>query len=243
MNKIINAIIIEDEHEPMKYLLDLIEKYHSHVKILTTCKTYSDAKEHILSYKPDLLFLDIRLLNENSFDLLKDIKSKDYFPYIIFTTAYEEYAVQAFKHNTIDYLLKPIDPTELKNAIDKLDMFFDKINYGEKVDLLFSELKRNITICINSRTGYSLINTNEIFYCESESTYTIVHLISGSKKVVCKTLNKFFKELPQPTFKRISRFNIINMDFLKEVKTTDHTCLLKTDNSETKLTYSKRYFS
>lgn len=236
MNDEIKAVIVDDEQEAIDYLSVLLQENFPEINIVATANSSGDALEKIFRKNPDLLFLDIKIDNKTGFDILLEIEKENHFPYIVFVTAYNIFAVDAFKANALDYLLKPVDAEDLRNAVSK---FFTQ----KQKDLQFENLQnllvqQNKKIRFNTRTGFVLINPDQIVFCEADGNYSEIQLINQSKVVVCLNLKNLMKELPAKHFKRISRSHIINEEFLSEVDRSQQKCILSVNGSNFQLSYS-----
>ena len=127
-NKILTAILVDDEQEAINYLLDLLKGFKE-IKILGSFTDPKEAIDEILTMKPEILFLDVQMPGKTGFDILNDVSGQEYKPFMIFTTAYEKYAIEAIRYAAFDYLLKPINETDLANAIERLKQKDYKYNY------------------------------------------------------------------------------------------------------------------
>ena len=125
------AIIVEDERLPRLSLIRKLEDYHPDIDIVECCEDYGSALKAILRHRPNILFLDIQLQGHTTLELLRELKEAMPLPHIIFTTAYDEYALRAFKVNSVDYLLKPIDKEEMQAALTKLERLHPVRHFGE----------------------------------------------------------------------------------------------------------------
>jgi two-component system LytT family response regulator len=227
----ITAIIIDDEQRSQDVLKKTIEKYCNDVKIVATGNCVDDAVDLIRNYNPDLVFLDIEMPNGNGFTLFDKVKNIHFD--VIFTTAYEEYAIKAFRVSALDYLTKPIDHRQLQDAVNRLKNK-KKLQINEQ---RFALLLENISnrpdefnkIALPTNEGYIMINTGDIVYCEADENYTIVYLLNGERMVVSKTLKLVEELLPQKTFYRIHRSFVANLNLIKEYsKENGNSVIMKT---------------
>lgn len=222
--KPISAIIIDDEPDAINLLEDLLKDFDE-IKITATADNVNTAFEVIKDQTPDLVFLDIQMPEQNGFELIKKLKTENLNHAIIFVTAYDQYAIQAVKHAAFDYLLKPVDRDELKEAIGR----FRKVKQDdlrERLNCLLDKLERPQKIRFNVRTGYILIDPEEIVYCQADGNYTDIFLTTREKEIVTYNLSNVWKMFPEKNFFRISRFNIINLKFLTRVDRKSKTCEL-----------------
>lgn len=215
----INAIIVDDEAHCVNRLSGLLEEHcKTSVRILDTFDTVDKAIDGSLRLRPDLVFLDMQIHNKTGFDMLKSFDEINFD--VIFTTAYEKYAVQAFKFSAIDYLLKPIDGTELKNAVDKLQERLSTLETAKKIDMLFNNMKTtqgaHKRIGVHTINGITYLAVNDILRCESDINYTTIYLRDHKKMVVAKTLKEFDELLSVYNFFRIHNSHLINLSFVKQ---------------------------
>lgn len=202
----INAVIIEDEKNSADVLCMLLQDYAHRLSIKAIAHSAELGIETILNLKPDLVFLDIELPTATGFDIVDATKHLNYA--VIFTTAYEQYAVKAFKTKAIDYLLKPIDADELENAIKKVEQSRD--NALEDILKKVSFLPKRLSISTNK--GIELVDLNHIVYLESQSNYTEIHLEGGRKILISKTLKSMNEQLgSNPEFCRVHVSYIVNI--------------------------------
>ena len=168
----IKAILVDDEYDGRVVLEHHISKHCDNVKLIHSFSNSEDAIAFLKNNKIDLLFLDINMPNKNGFDLLDEIKNHDF--KIIFVTAYDQYAIKAIKYAAFDYLLKPIDPEELKEAIEKLK---NKRSDAEQINVLKQNLKEeNLSqIALPTKYGYSYLSTDKIIRCEGDSNYCKIY--------------------------------------------------------------------
>ena len=171
----------------------------------------------VAKFHPDLVFLDVKIHGENGFDLLKQLDEIDF--EVIFTTAYDNYAVQAFKFSALDYLLKPIDPDDLKQAVDKLKTKLSKNELAKKFDVLFHNLKNlegaSKRITIPTVNGLVFLQVSDIIRCQSDVNYTTIYLTDRHKMTVAKTLKEFEALLEEYDFYRVHNSHLINLAFVR----------------------------
>jgi two-component system, LytTR family, response regulator len=213
----IRCIIVDDEVKSQKSLKILLEDFCKNVSVLALCKSVAEAEKAIIELKPDLIFLDIELRRETGFDLLTRLENFDF--EVIFTTAYSEYAIKAFKFAAIDYLLKPIDIKELKNALERVA----KIKSHSITDRL-SELVQNLQgggtenpkLALPTSEGLVFVKIADILYCEAVSNYTEITMVDGKKFLVTRTLKEYEELLPAQNFFRIHHSSVINLNAVKK---------------------------
>lgn len=213
----LKSIIVDDEHKSRESLRILIEDFCDSVKVCKVCQNVAEGLQAIEECEPDVVFLDIQLQRETGFDLLAQIKKIDF--EIIFTTAYSEYAIKAFKFSAIDYLLKPIDIEELKRAIDKVNQRrYD--NISDRLQHLLHNLKTptsgNYKLALPTSDGLIFIKVTDIIYCEASSNYTQIVTEDGKKYIVSRTLKEYEEMLADHDFYRIHNSYLINLNAIKK---------------------------
>ncbi len=206
----IRAIIIDDEEIARLRLYKMLSKY-SDISIIDEAGNGIEAIEKIDSIKPDLIFLDIQMPGNSGFDVLKKINHQ---PVIIFTTAFNEYALKAFEENAIGYLLKPIDAERLSQTIETSKKLIGHPNNDRYVKLLNSMEKREIKQFL-SKTGSHIkfIPCKEVCFIKSKDKYSFIHTETGTEYIVDQTLTELQEILPQ-FFLRIHRGAFVNVEFI-----------------------------
>lgn len=206
----IKALIIDDESSCIDRLNTLLHEYCPSVEVTGAFNSVNDGLQAIAQLRPELVFLDVMIGDETGFDLLKKLPAINF--NLIFTTAYEHFAVQAFKFSALDYLLKPIDPDDLKQAIEKVE----KNELSVKLDALFHNLNHHSKrIAIPTTTGLTFVQAADIIRCQSEANYTIIFLKDKQKITVAKTLREFENLLSEHNFYRVHNSHLINLAFVK----------------------------
>ncbi len=222
MKQTIRTIIVEDEDRNMKFLERLLQEFCPNVEVIGTAENVELAYEIILQKMPDLLFLDIELKSATAFQLLQKFDKINF--NIIFTTAFEQYALQAIKLSAIDYLLKPIDPQELINSVNKVKEKYNSItNDNSVLEVLMHNIKSEQVnqqqIAISTNTGLHIVKFIDIIYLESDGPYTTFYLKNSSKIVSSKNLKTFESILPETMFYRSHNSYIINVnEMIKYIK-------------------------
>jgi two-component system, LytTR family, response regulator len=213
----IKAIIIDDEMHCIKRLEFMLADVKDVVEICDSSQSVEAGITAIKEIKPDLIFLDVEINNETGFDLLKKLPAINF--EVIFTTAYDKYAVQAFKFSALDYLLKPVEENELIQAINKLHEKIEAKQTAKKFESLFHNLNTtNNTskkICVPVVNGIEFITINKILRCESDINYTTIFMLNKQKLTVAKTLKEFEELLSDYNFYRVHNSHLINLAYIK----------------------------
>jgi two-component system, LytTR family, response regulator len=221
-NKPIRSVIIEDEEESLHLLQNLITN-KGLAEVTGSTTEPEEAIDLIIKLNPDIVFLDIKMPGRSGFDILDDLsKIRSVNPYIVFTTAFDEFAIKAFEYAAFDYLLKPIEPQRLTDTILRC---IDGRRSGDKqkTDLLLSSVRK---LQFRSITGIIFIEPSEIVYVEAEGNYSVFHFSNNKTETVTILLGKLEEQLSSDNFLRISRSFIINLDYLKKVNTKLSQCIL-----------------
>jgi two-component system LytT family response regulator len=214
----IKAIIIDDELHSLQSTQLLVEQYCPAVEIIGTSSSAPDGISLIDTLNPDLVFLDIAMPIMNGLELLTQVRQREFD--VIFTTAYDEYAIKAFRVNAIDYLLKPIAPEELKEAVEKVLRKRQKHYDPGKIDELIGKisdsphLEKKLALAVDGRI--QMIEPDDIIYCESDSNYTTIFLTGNKKRMLSKTLKEVETILNRPRFFRCQNSYLINLNHVKE---------------------------
>ncbi len=230
----IKAVIIDDEQHCIDRLQMLISTYcKQEVTVIHYWNNVPDALLEIDKHKPDLIFLDIHVGAYTGFDFIKEFTRKN--EYIIFTTAFEKYALQAFKLSATDYLLKPIDKDDLLDALEKITLKNKSEIRDDKMNALlynYTNFSSQKKIAIPTTNGLSFIKVDDVVRCESDVNYTIIHLKDKKKLVVAKTL-KDFEEIFTPLgFFRIHNSHLINLAYIKAYNRGKGGSVIMEDDSE-----------
>jgi two-component system LytT family response regulator len=235
----LKTIIIDDELKSRESLRILIEDFCEGVEVLALCQNVNEGIAAIEKYKPDVIFLDIQMQRETGFDLLNKIKEIDF--EVIFTTAYSEYAIKAFKFSAIDYLLKPIDIGDLKAALLKVEKKVGN-TIANRLKQMMDNLKggsvENFKLALPTSEGLLFIKTNDILYCEASSNYTQIVMADGKKHVVSRTLKEYEDLLSENNFFRIHHSYLINLNMVKKYVRGEGGYVVM--NNDTSLDVSKR---
>lgn len=206
------GIIVDDEARSRRLLKTLCEEYCDGLEIVGLAESVSEAKELIRETPPDVVFLDIRMPMESGFELLK-YYNNDFSFEVIFTTAYDEYALEAFQFSAIDYLLKPIDIDELIKAVNRVRALRGAAPQPEKFVFLQELLasQKIEKIALTTTDGFTFVDYKDIVRCEAESNYTTIVLADNSTHLITKTLKHFEDLLLKKGFFRIHKSHLVNL--------------------------------
>ena len=227
MKKSFQAIIIDDEESAIEVLSSVVEIFCPNIKIIGTATDILTGAKLLEKVKPDILFLDIEMPSGSGFDLLNSSPQNDY--KVIFTTAYSQYAIKAIKRGVHDFLMKPIDPDELKESIDRLS------NSSSNEDHSKGE-----SLAIQCLDKIHILYTIDIIRCQSDSNYTHIFLHNGDKLTVSLTLKSIENKLDSNIFIRIHQSHLINKASVKEVIKGKNPSLILTNGEEIPVAQRKK---
>ncbi len=230
----IRAIIVDDELGPRESLSKMIEKNCTNIEIVAKADSMLNAFEAINKHKPDLVFLDIQMPNGNGFDLLEKFEKIDF--EIIFTTAYDNYAIKAIKFSAVDYILKPIDLEELILAVKRYEeKKGKKPTFDKQIKTLLSNIRpenKVKKVGIPEGDGLIFINLSDIVYCNSDGNYTFFILTSGKKIIASRTLGEYEEMFGDENFFRVHRSHLINLQHVKRYIKGEGGYVVMSDNSQ-----------
>lgn len=231
----IKTIIVDDEFNAREFLEKLLQRYFpDKFLVLALCENVDDAIDAIEKFNPELVFLDVQMPNKNGFQLFKELNKINF--EVIFTTAHSEFAIDAIKCSALDYLLKPINYIDLLETVKKYESKLLKASQQEKLMLLIENLDTGNSaynkIALPTETGFELVKTNAILYCEADSNYCKIVCLDGKKIVLSKTL-KFIEELlPTSIFQRIHKSYLVNLNYVTRFNKTNEL-LVELSNGQT----------
>lgn len=235
----IDTVIVDDEQAAQITLMKFLQMHCPNVNVVGAADGVEEGLRLIESKKVDLVFLDIKMNDGTGFDLLKRLPSINF--NLVFTTAYDEYALKAFKYSAIDYLLKPIDPLELIDAVGKVHQSNNENTTAQSVDSMFELYKENKfdKIAIPSVDEFHFVRISEIIRCEASSNYTIIYLGTGKKIIAPKTLKEFEELLASEGFFRVHQSHLINLSHIQQFIKTKNKIKMG-DGSEVEVSRRKK---
>jgi two-component system, LytTR family, response regulator len=244
MNSLLKAIIVDDEEKSRELLSKMVQKYCPGLIVAGMAESASSAVEMINSEKPDLVFLDIELSGESGFDVLNSFPEIHFD--VIFTTAYDKYAIKAIKFSALDYLLKPIDSEELTAAVNRLIDKRKSRYSSENLHLLVQSLKKReggfTKISLPTGNAYEIVNLGDIIRCESDGHYTNF-ILTGNRKVFVSVGLKYYEDiLPEETFIRVHHSHLININHVVRFLKSDGGYAVMSDNSQVEISRRKKDF-
>lgn len=217
----LTAIIVDDEAPVRAAIANMLSAYCPHVSVLSEADSVTSGFEAISRLNPDMVILDIQMKDGTGFDLLKKFTPINF--HFIIVTAYEDFAIKAFKHCALDYLLKPIDPDELVSAIERISRLVNTEFTNRKFEALLANIEapgmgtgmRNVVL--NTHDNLYVIDIHDIVRCEAHNNTTEFHLKNGNRIIVSKTLKEFEEMLPQQNFFRCHQSHLVNLKYVSRV--------------------------
>lgn len=214
----IRTILIDDEKGNIITLVEMLRNYCPDVEILATASDINEAEIAIKKYQPQLIFLDIEMPFGNGFDLLNRLQPINF--EVVFITAFNNYAIKAFKYAAIDYLLKPVNIEELINSVQKVKTALEQSNLSSRIDHLLTNINNKEVnskkLGIPTSDSITFIEVDDIMYLESDKNYTKFCLTQKRKEMASKALKEYEELLPKNTFCRVHKSYIINIAFIKK---------------------------
>jgi len=215
------VIIVDDEEFARSSLYFLLQENCENVQICGIAKSVDEARDLLSQHEVDLIFLDIAMPGKNGFELIPDARSNN--AQVVFTTAYDQYALKAIKASALDYLLKPIDIDELKETVEKATRLIGFNDHENNRNERLKDLTQNLSdksgirkISLPNSQGYTLIGIDEIIHIEADSNYSVFHLHNRDKITVSRVLKEYEEMLPENQFVRIHKSSIVNLNYLVE---------------------------
>ncbi|WP_276500121.1 LytR/AlgR family response regulator transcription factor [Terrimonas pollutisoli] len=221
----LKAILIDDEPDSIRLLALQLKAHCPKVEIAGQYTNSMEGLQAIRTLKPDVVFLDVEMPEMNGFELLDQLD--DIFFSLIFVTAYNEFALKAFRFSALDYLVKPLDTSELQEAVKKAEKH-QRVDQGQ-IELLRSQLQRQQQpqkIAVPFHTGVVFVELKDLVYCEAEGNYTKLVLTGGKTYLLSKTLREVQEVLEERNFLRVHRQYIINLDHIKSYHKGDAAYLV-----------------
>lgn len=236
------VLVVDDEKNARETIVQMLKLYCPEIHTIKEANSVQTAVDTIKKVKLDLLLLDIRLEDGNGFDILKKIDLENL--NVIFVTAYDEYAIKAFKVSAIDYILKPVDPDELVAAIELAHKKIAKDLLTNRIDFFLSQIEtRNSTvqkIILKTAESTHFINISEIIYCEADRNYTTFVLENDRKILMSKNLREYEELLPHNIFLRPHQSFLINTNHITQYLKGDKNAFILTNGDEIPVSLRRR---
>ena len=214
----IRTVVIEDEQHSRKMLMEMLHEHCRQINVVAEADSVTTGLAIIAEQRPQLVFLDIELQSETSFEILEKLPEINF--ELVFTTAFDHYALKAIKFCAIDYLLKPIDLNELRIAVSKADKRLNREYLNKNLEVLLNNIKsssqNNHRIALSTLEGLLFVNVNDIIYCESSGPYTKFIFNHGDKIITSKHLKEYEDLLTGYDFYRIHKSYLVNLQEIRK---------------------------
>jgi two-component system LytT family response regulator len=246
----LRAVIVEDEKPSRDTLTGMLRLFCKNVEILDETESVREGIASIRKFKPDVVFLDIQMPDGSGFRLLEEVSDVDFD--VIFTTAYDQFAIKAIKFSALDYLLKPIFRDDLIKAVSKAEENHLRRNPKEHIEVLLDNIKKPPDqpprIILSTTEKINVVNIDDIIRCESDNYYTFFFFTNGQKLIVSKTLKENEELLKDHNFIRPHKSHLINTKYIKSFLRVEGGFIIMTDDSKIPVSRRKRdmildYFS
>ena len=243
MNKRYSTIIIDDEAPARLGLQNLLKEFPETFDVIDTAQNGTEAQQKIEALNPDIIFLDIEMPGCTGFELLERLKT---IPMVVFCTAFDQYSLEAFETNSIDYLVKPVRIERIEKTVQKLKTFHIKSSSDDILKVLKDiknqkEVKKMTSITVKKDDKIIFIKLDDVSFFEADNNYTTIHSQSGSY-LSTESILSLEKKLPD-NFLRIHRAIIINKDYIKEAQKYFNSRFIITlnDKKRTNITSGRSY--
>ena len=242
----ITALLIDDDQHLRQGMKSLLERHAPEIRIIGEAESVKTGIEAIENWKPQVVFLDIHLNDGTGFDILEQVAKTNgkLSSHIVFITAHEQYALKAFKFSALDYLLKPVDPEELKKSVVKVKEVLEKNTSFDHIDLLLENIRKKVDhfkrIALSTADGIHLFEISDIIRCESQDNYTQFFIKNHKPLLISKTLKEYEELLMEHGFERIHQSHLINVSYLKSYIKTDGGYVIMGDNARLPIAQRKK---
>ncbi len=226
---------MDDEQRGLNTLSKMLDEYCTGLKVMATCTDAASAKEKIKLLEPQLVFLDISMPGKSGFDLLAEMDNINF--EVIFVTAHNQYAMQAFLYSAVDYLVKPIDEDLLIKAVIRAEKRIAANAVNDNISALMHNLNRvhnqhEMRLCIPSQKGFHVVELNDIIYFEGAGSYT--NIFFPARPVICssRSIHEYEEMLDGSGFMRVHKSYLVNLQHIKEYVRGEGGSLLLSNNKE-----------
>lgn len=239
----IRAVIIDDEKNNIENIERLLKQHDLPVHVVGTATNADDGVSVIAANNPDLLFLDIQMPDKDGFEVLKALAHHQF--EVVFVTAFDQYGIQAVKFSAIDYLLKPIDPEELKGAVNKVEARLDRKKENLQLENLMAfikdkDAKKEHKLALATTKEIRFVHTGDIVRCESSNAYTQFYLSDGKDILVSKPIFEYEELLTNYDFIRCHQSHLVNKKFIKSLLKEDSGYLIMSDDVRIPVSRNKK---
>jgi two-component system LytT family response regulator len=238
----LRAVIVEDEKKSRETLAGLLKLFCKNIEVIAEADDVYSGIKAIETHSPDVVFLDIQMPDGNGFMLLESLKEINF--EVIFTTAYDQFAIKAIKFSALDYLLKPIFPDELKDAVKKAEEKISGTHSRAGIQTLLENIKSpamdSPKIVLSTFDKIHIVNVTDIVRCESDNYYTIFHFVEEKSLIISKTLKEIEELLSGYNFIRPHKSHLVNLLYIKNFIKPDGGSITMSDGTNVPVSRRKR---
>ncbi len=238
----LRAVIVEDELRSRETLSGLLKLYCKNLEVVGMAENVHEGKKVIQQKNPDVVFLDIQMPDGSGFKLLEQIEKIEFD--VIFTTAYDQFAIKAIRYSALDYLLKPIFPDDLVNAVNKAEKNKRSQKSNSNIKVLLENINRPAAeppkIILSTSEKINIVKVDEIVRCESDNYYTMFYFTNEKKLLISKTLKEQEELLSEYNFIRPHKSHLVNVKYIKSYLKTDGGVILMEDGSKVPVSRRKK---
>lgn len=224
------AVIVDDEQGARDTLASLLSSHCPDISVVALADCVKKGVEAIIRHQPDVVFLDVQMPDGTGFDLLEQLPEIRF--KIIFASAYDRFAIQAFKFSAIDYLLKPVEAQGLTEACSRLKEEDRYSEISKKLEVLLQNRHSFEKIALPTMDGITFVKIRDIIRCESDNNYTNIFINNGKKMVVSRTLKEYEDMLTPFNFFRIHKSHLINLSYLQKYRKGEGGFVIMEDGAE-----------
>jgi two-component system LytT family response regulator len=239
---VIRTVLVDDENNSIRVLQKLLQEYCPNVTVIGTADGVETGADLILSTRPDLVFLDIEMAQGNAFDLLNQLQPLSF--QVIFVTAFDNYALRAFKYSAVDYLLKPVNIRDLCTAVERVSDRFEEKNVLGRMATLLQNLsgvqQLDQKVAIPTLNGFLFVTLREIIRLEAKGGYTIIYLTNKEEIMATRSIKEYEDLLPEVFFCRVHSSHIINMHKIRKYQKGRGGYVTMEDNSTIEVASRRR---
>lgn len=234
-------VIVEDEKASQQYLQNLLERRFPHMTIAAVTDNVPDAAALIRLHLPDIVFLDIEIRMGTAFDVLSRLDNTT--AELIFTTAFNQFAIDAFRHHAMDYLLKPLEDEQVADAVKRCERRILERNSVQQLSGLLQYLQKpaqRTRIGIHTVDGIAFIDTNDIVFAAAKGNYTELKLSTGARITASRKLKDMEQQLAAPQFFRIHHSYVVNTHYVKKYVRGRGGYIILTDDSSLPISVARK---
>ena len=227
--------VVDDEPGALSILKQMVNNISGY-EVVAEISNARNLPEKIISLKPDVLFLDIHLGEISGVDIARQLYDMHCDSRIVFVSAYDKYAIQAFEYNIINYILKPVSRDRLEKCLKKVEKSFSGTSLSEETQ---EKTRESTSIRFNTQNGFLLVDPKEVVFMEADHVYTKIVMSGQSSHYVAQNIGRILTAMNDGNFLRISRSYAVNAQYLREVNRTQRKCLLYDGEKEFELSMTK----